>query len=188
MWYDDQSVRRLSAEGLNETDFLYLALIALLPGLSTRAGFLYAAGAKQQAAVAQNAACSQSRRLCRLGCLRDLPRRCGQEVQRQPALEACADAQWHGRDLRELSRTGQGPRRGRRRRHQDQATGQADAEGGGCDLPGLPRGSASQLPALSPCQGRRRLHQLPQRACRGHGGEAAEGRRSRSSASSATPM
>ena len=35
--------------------FLYVALIALLPGLSTRAGVLYAAGAKQQAAVAQNA-------------------------------------------------------------------------------------------------------------------------------------
>jgi DmsE family decaheme c-type cytochrome len=34
--------------------FLYVALIALLPGLSTRAGLLYAAGAKQQAAVAQN--------------------------------------------------------------------------------------------------------------------------------------
>lgn len=33
----------------------YLALIALLSGLSTRAGFLYAAGAKQQAAVAQKA-------------------------------------------------------------------------------------------------------------------------------------
>jgi DmsE family decaheme c-type cytochrome len=36
--------------------FLYIALIALLPGLSTRAGFLYAAGAKQQTAVAQKAA------------------------------------------------------------------------------------------------------------------------------------
>ena len=34
--------------------FLYVALIALLPGLSTRDGLLYAAGAKQQAAVAQN--------------------------------------------------------------------------------------------------------------------------------------
>ena len=33
----------------------YLALIALLSGLSTRAGYLYAAGAKQQAAVAQKA-------------------------------------------------------------------------------------------------------------------------------------
>jgi DmsE family decaheme c-type cytochrome len=33
----------------------YLALIALLSGLSTRAGVLYAAGAKQQAAVAQKA-------------------------------------------------------------------------------------------------------------------------------------
>ena len=36
--------------------FLYFALIALLPGLSTRAGFLYAAGPKQQTAVAQKAA------------------------------------------------------------------------------------------------------------------------------------
>jgi len=36
--------------------FLYVALIALLPGLSNRAGLLYAAGAKQQAAVAQKAA------------------------------------------------------------------------------------------------------------------------------------
>src|SRR5664280_184131 len=35
--------------------FLYIALIALLPGLSPRAGVLYAAGAKQQAAVAQKA-------------------------------------------------------------------------------------------------------------------------------------
>src|SRR5208283_1343733 len=35
--------------------FLYVALIVLLPGLSTRAGLLYAAGAKQQAAVAQKA-------------------------------------------------------------------------------------------------------------------------------------
>jgi len=36
--------------------YLYFALIALLPGLSTRAGYLYAAGAKQQTAVAQKAA------------------------------------------------------------------------------------------------------------------------------------
>jgi DmsE family decaheme c-type cytochrome len=35
---------------------LYIALIALLPGLSTRAGYLYAAGAKQQTVVAQKAA------------------------------------------------------------------------------------------------------------------------------------
>ena len=35
--------------------FLYVALIALLSGLSTRAGLLYAAGAKPQAAVAQKA-------------------------------------------------------------------------------------------------------------------------------------
>ena len=35
--------------------YLYMALIVLLPGLSPRAGFLYAAGAKQQAAVAQKA-------------------------------------------------------------------------------------------------------------------------------------
>ncbi len=35
---------------------LYFALIALLPGLSTRAGFLFAAGAKQQTAVAQKVA------------------------------------------------------------------------------------------------------------------------------------
>jgi len=35
--------------------FLYVALIALLSGLSTRAGVLYAAGAKQQAAVEQKA-------------------------------------------------------------------------------------------------------------------------------------
>jgi len=35
---------------------LYFALIALLPGLSTRAGLLYAAGAKQQTAVAQKVA------------------------------------------------------------------------------------------------------------------------------------
>jgi DmsE family decaheme c-type cytochrome len=35
--------------------FLYLALIALLPGLSTRAGFLYAASGSQQTAVATKA-------------------------------------------------------------------------------------------------------------------------------------
>jgi DmsE family decaheme c-type cytochrome len=40
--------------------FLYIALIALLQGLSTRAGLLYAAGAKQQTAVAQNAAAPNS--------------------------------------------------------------------------------------------------------------------------------
>jgi DmsE family decaheme c-type cytochrome len=40
--------------------YLYFALIALLPGLSTRAGLLYAAGAKQQTAVAQKAAAPNS--------------------------------------------------------------------------------------------------------------------------------
>jgi len=96
--------------------FLYVALIALLPGPSTRAGVLYAAGAKQQAAVAQKAPAANPPTLSVRRSARPATPM-WPEVQRQPALEAGAEEPWHGRDLRELSRARQGPRRWRRRRH-----------------------------------------------------------------------